>query len=88
MFLIKSLLLAFAFVDNFVACTSGQETSDYHDLARLRAWMQEMKNNSSHSRTRLDFSKFKGFEKLFVLESKQQRRANTRRNRYRQHFRH
>ena len=57
-----------------------------HDLTRLRAWMQKMKNNSSHSPNKLDFSKFKGFDKLFVLESKQQRRANTRLNRYLQHF--
>jgi len=79
---LKALLIAFTMINSVAGALARNE---YHHLARIRSTIQEMKNNSGHSRTQLDFSKLnhKSFDKLFKVESRKQ---YSRRNRYRNHF--
>ena len=76
-----------------VASTTGQETNDMHHLARLRAMMLKVNNNSERTRVHVNRSKLRGLESIFIRSSpktkqNKARRARNRRrfHRYRSHF--
>ena len=76
---IRFALILLATVSN-VDCTTGQESTDMHHLARLRAMILKVKSNSAWQRIQVDRSKLHRLEDIFI--SKRQKRKSNRMKRY------
>ena len=78
-FNLKYLFISLLVKDSY--CTTGQETSDMHDLARIRAWIGKVKTNSAYQQIPVDRNALRGLETIFMKPNRPNR-STRRRNRY------